>query len=280
MTSTSTSATLQNQNMVNAFHNHTMPQADLKHTDLNTKLKSLAEIREKVAHLRETDAPRVFGYLVPSLLTAINSGQPAFRKESQEFQYRQLLLDVVNRLPLFESLKNFTPSILDCVRTVLRNDCEDTAAVCCRIIIDQLKSWRNLAPEMVNDILDIYVQSLKATASLIPELFSEGSDVLDPTRALPNSRSFKTINEMSTTITMIIHNMHTATPQIKPVVLAAFEFLDTEAPLQCTTRTQSQEKGITWSGMSPDIKNTGPYNDLVHAQIKVYPSILLSADSA
>jgi transformation/transcription domain-associated protein len=231
-------------------------------------------MRDMIDLIRDSDVAGVFTYLIPTLLDALRSGEPSFRRDSQEYQFRRMLLEIVSRLPLQEHLRPFATSILDCMRFVLRRDNEDNVAVCCKIIMDHVKTWRSpnsTTADTVNDIIAIFLETLESTKTLIPELFSEDSIVIDPNQALPSMRSFKALSEISVTLILILQVLRAHGPAILPTVAAVFAFLENEAPVQRSARIgyEAASNDNIWHGMAPGIRNGPAYSDLVQAQIKV-----------
>lgn len=238
--------------------------------DLRTKHGIATEIREMLDTVRDTDSLRALPTLIPALLELLSSGEPALHKDTLEYQFRRVLLEIINRLPVNESLRPQVTPIFTCMLHVLRCDNEENGTVACKTLLDVIRGYRFLPEECLVEFVSIFQEGLRNLKSLADQVLSEDSDTLDPNIVPLSLRSFKVLGEMSM-VMVIMSQVH------RPVISApmqaamppAFEALTVEAPAQNKARVDYEAMGGIWAGMTPTIQNASAYSDFIHAQIKV-----------
>ncbi|KAF9453072.1 FAT-domain-containing protein [Macrolepiota fuliginosa MF-IS2] len=238
--------------------------------DLRTKHTVASEIREILDTVRDTESARTYPYLVPALTELLRSGEPAFSKDTPEYAFRRVLLEILNRLPVSESLRPHAQTIFNCMLHVIRHDNEENGTTACKALVDIIRGYRILTEESLNEFVAIFLQIFQNMKGLVEEVLSEGSAILDPTIVFPSVRSFKVLGEMGMVI-VIMSQVHRqlVSPAMQASIPYASEVLALESPAQHKARTDFEAMDGIWSGMSPTVKNAGAYSEFIHSQIKM-----------
>jgi len=220
--------------------------------------------------MRDSESARSLPRLVRPLLDLIRSGEPSFRKDSPEYQFRRVQFDILNRLPVNEAIRTLLPAIFSCMLHVLRHDNEDNGATACKMMVDHIRTYRSATEEGLTDFITIFQEACQNMKDLVPQYLGAESNPVDSNIALPALRSFKALGEMGMVMVimsqvhrnLVVATMPTTTPH-------AFSVLALESPIQQQDRTDHEAMGGIWAGMSPSMKNPAVYSDFIQAQIKV-----------
>ena len=224
--------------------------------------------------VREVEAARVIPHMVPILLDILRSGEVSYNKDTPEFQFRRCLLEIIHRLPANEGVKPQAGSLVSGMFYLLRNDNEENGIVCCKIIGDVVRYYRNLTDDVLKEFMGMYAEVLSNVQSLVDETLSEDSPVLEPNMALPALRSFKVLGEYAmTTVTlassyrqMVLPALHNLLPQNIAVMLI-------EAPVQRKAKIEYEAMGGHWAGMASGFRNPSIYVDFTSTQVKLLSCI-------
>jgi len=238
--------------------------------DLKTKNNVASELRDMIDTIRDAESARVFPHMIPSLLEILRSGEVAFHKDSLDYQFRRVLLDIIHRIPWVDNLRAQAFPTFNGMLYLLRHDNEENGVTCCKTMIDLLRSFRALNEEIVAEFMSILQDVLRNMKGLVDEVLSEDSPRLDSNSLLPSIRSFKVLAEMGmVVVTFFQTNRALVTPAIPNTIPLNFGVLALESPAQKKAREDFEAMGGFWAGMAPTIKNPHAFADFVNAQIKV-----------
>ena len=237
--------------------------------DLRTKHTVASEIREILDTVRDTESARAYPYLIPALLELLRSGESAFLKDTPEYAFRRVLLEILSRLPMTESLRPHAQAIYSCMLHLIRHDNEENGTTACKLLVDIIRAYRMLTGETLDEFVAVFLQIFANMKVSVEEILSEDSSVLDPANILFSIRSFKVLGEMGMVI-VIMSQIHKqlASPAMQTTIPHAIEVLALESPAQHKARTNFKVTGRIWAGMSPTVKNAGAYSEFIHSQIK------------
>jgi len=238
--------------------------------DLKTKHTVACELREMIDTVRDTDSARVFPQMIPVLLEILRSGEAASHKDSLEYQFRRVLLEVLHRIPYNDPIRPLALPLLSGMLHTLRNDNEENGVTSCKIIIDLLRSFRSLTEDLVSEFMSILQDVFRNISSLVQETLTEDSAILDPNVVMPSIRSFKVLAEMGMVVVTFSQSHRSMVSTLIQTTLGLnFEVLALESPAQRKAREDYEAMGLYWAGMAPTIKNPQAYADFITAQIKV-----------
>lgn len=220
--------------------------------------------------VRDTDSARVFPQMIPVLLEILRSGEAAYHKDSLEYQFRRVLLEVLHRIPYNDPIRPLALPLLSGMLHALRNDNEENGVTSCKIIIDLLRSFRALTEDLVSEFMSILQDVFRNINGLVQETLAEDSIVLDPNVVMPSIRSFKVLAEMGMVVVTFSQSHRSMVAALIQTTLGLnFEVLALESPAQRKAREDYEAMGSYWAGMAPTIKNPQAYADFITAQIKV-----------
>jgi transformation/transcription domain-associated protein len=223
--------------------------------------------------VRDAESARVLPQMFPALLEILRSSEAAFHKDSLDYQFRRVLLEILHRIPLTDAVRPQALPLFSGMLYLLRHDNEENGVTCCKTVIDILRTFRALTEDLVSEFMGILQDVLRNMKELVEEVLSEHSPQLDPNTVLPSTRSFKVLAEMGM---VVVHfsQSHRAlvTPAIQATLPLNFEVLALESPAQKQAREDFEAMGGYWAGMAPSVRNVHAYADFVNAQIKVWVS--------
>lgn len=219
--------------------------------------------------VRDSDSERALPYLVQALLDLLRSGEPSFQKESTEYQFRRVLFETLNRLSVNDAVRSKLSVIWTSMLHILRHDNEENGTTACKMLVDLVRGYRVYTAENVMDFVVIFQEAFANMKGLVNQYLSDESLPLDQNLSLPALRSFKVLGEMAMVIVIMSQvNRSQVSTAIQGTTLPALEVLALECAPQHRARTDYEAMGGVWAGMSFGLRNSGMYNDFIHAQIK------------
>ena len=133
--------------------------------------------------------------MIAVLLDVLRSGEPSFKKDSVEYQFRRVLIEIIHRIPSNEGMRPNTNNLMNTMLHLLKFDGEENGVTCVKIIIDIVRTLKTLSEEHVTKFLAIFQDLLGNVRELVTEYLSDDSAPLDPNLVLPSARSFKVMSE-------------------------------------------------------------------------------------
>ncbi|KAJ3722891.1 FAT domain-containing protein [Lentinula raphanica] len=238
--------------------------------DLSTKNAVACEIRDLLDTIRDIDTLRVLPWLIPTLLDLLRTGEPVFRKDASEYQFRKALLEILVRIPVGEPARAQSASIIDCIHHLLRTDNEDNVILACKVYMDLVKNYRCITEENMANFTTIFQESQHRMEVVANKYLAEDSVIIEPNEAFLGMDSPKVVAEMSLDMALFSQaSRGQIASNIKATIQSSFNLLDVESPAQSKARLDAEAMGSIWAGMSPTVKNTTLYHDLLSAQIKM-----------
>jgi len=238
-------------------------------SELRTKHNVACEIREMLETVRDSDSTRALPYLVQALVDLLRSGEPFFQKDSTEYQFRRVLFETLNRLPVNDVVKSKLSTIWACMLHILRHDNEENGTTACKTLVDLVRGYRVSTEENVSEFVAIFQEAFSNMKGLVNQYLSDDSSPLDQNVSLPALRSFKVLGEMAMVMVIMSQvNKSLVSTAIQGTTLPALEVLALECSPQHTARTDYEAMGGVWAGMCSGLRNPGMYSDFIHAQIK------------
>ncbi|TDL29737.1 hypothetical protein BD410DRAFT_736870 [Rickenella mellea] len=237
---------------------------------LKVKLEVASELREMIDSVRDSEASRVFPHMISVLLDILRNGEPSFRKDSTEYQFRRVLTEIIHRMPSNETMRPHSHGLMTTMLHLLRHDSEENGVTCVKTIIDIVRAYKTLADEHVMEFLSIFQELLANVRGLVNEYLSEDSPVMDANQMLPSSRSFKVMSEAPIAIVLFFQGYRQVVlPTIHTILPAVVDVILLESPAQKAARDAKEAEGGFWAGTAPTIKNIQIYSDCIAAQIKM-----------
>ncbi|KAI7863236.1 hypothetical protein BDF14DRAFT_1989138 [Spinellus fusiger] len=260
------------------------------------KVTIVNELRDQVEVFQTLEYPRFLSTLIPVFLDILQNGTPVFVSNATEQKLRNIILEIIFRLPQTEPLKEFASDICKTLMYLMRVENEDNAVVCVKIIIDLHRSFKNVVEDQVQPFLEIVQEifcnmeqtvkdcfdtpstpagsatpgnnSLSASS---PRPMSPAADMSEtPSKILPKSLySFKVLTECPIIVVLLFQShRRLAQENIMKFLPLIFETLGLQAKPQLEASNAARAKDEIFIGVSPEIKNRSVYCDFIVAQVK------------
>ncbi|CAL0331914.1 unnamed protein product [Lupinus luteus] len=223
-------------------HSRHLVEPDLS---IQGRLEMVMEVRDslEIAHTAEyLNFLKCYFRAFSGILLQIT--KPQF-VDNPEHKLRNIVVEILNRLPHSEVLRPFVQDLLKVAMQVLTTDNEENGLICIRIIFDLLRNFRPTLENEVQPFLDfvckIY-QNFKLTVShFFDNMAMTGEDVKPMETSLsdqvintnaatgsqlnPSTRSFKIVTE-SPLVVMFLFQLYSRLvqaniPQLLPLMVAA-----------------------------------------------------------
>ncbi|THH03836.1 hypothetical protein EW145_g5969 [Phellinidium pouzarii] len=237
---------------------------------LKIKMEIAIELKEMVDSVRDVEAARVFPHMLSVLLDTLRNTEPSFRKDSLEYQYRRILIEIIHRIPPSEMFRPHVGNLMTTILFILKHDTEDNAVTCLKALHDIIRTMKHLTDEPAAELIQFYLQLLRNMPSLVTEFFSEGSVQVDPNAITLGTHSFKVLTEIPFVMVILVQgNRPVAQPMLSEIINVTLEAAALESPIQKKVREDYETMGGIWAGEAPNMKNHKLYTDFIVAQIKV-----------
>ncbi|KAI8370186.1 hypothetical protein EDC96DRAFT_563874 [Choanephora cucurbitarum] len=255
------------------------------------------ELRDQVEIFQTLEYSRFLATLIPVFVDILQNGNPVFQSNVPEQKLRNIILEIIYRLPQTETLKEYAPDLCRMLIHLLKVENEDNAVVCVKIIIDLHRTFRTVLEDQVQPFLDIVQEIFKNMEQTVKDVFdapstpigsaTPGINPLLATSPRPNSPaaaelpespskplsksmfSFKVLTECPIIVVLLFQtHRRYATENIMKFVPLIFQTLSLQAKPQAEAAQAAQARGEVFVGVSPEIRNRSVYNDFIVAQVK------------
>ncbi|CAG8576103.1 11483_t:CDS:10, partial [Acaulospora morrowiae] len=266
-----------------------------------TKSTIATNLRDSVEIFQNADYNRFLQVMMPVLTKILKDEPPVFDSNSEEQKLRNLLLEVLHRLPPNDSLLPYAVDLLNLLMDLLKRENEDNAVICLKIIIelhrsyknplkDQVQPFLNIVQEMyrnleqtVKDAFDSQTASTPSASTpiqpivLVPPSPRPSSPVSDVTtnEVIPNKvlarsmHSFKVLAECPIIVVLLFsshrNSVNTNIENFIPLVIQA---LGLQARPQADAHEAAKAKGEEFIGVAPGIRDRAKYTEFIIAQVK------------
>ncbi|KAF8377831.1 hypothetical protein HHK36_031216 [Tetracentron sinense] len=208
---------------------------------IQLRLKLATDVRDslEIAHTAEyLNFLKCFFHAFSMILTQITTPQLS---DNHEHKLRNVIVEILNRLPHSEVVRPFVQDLLKVALQVLTMDNEENGLICIRIIFDLLRNFRPTLETEVQPFLDFVCKVYQNFRTTVSYFFEDGAGGEDnkPMDALgqvnneyigagqlnPSTRSFKIVTE-SPLVVMFLFQLYgrlvqTNIPHLLPLMVAA-----------------------------------------------------------
>ncbi|XP_070069940.1 transcription-associated protein 1 isoform X13 [Drosophila takahashii] len=162
---------------VNTYRNYLSILNDSS-TKEELKLKATQELSEHFEIIMQSPAyPSFLENSLKIFMHILQDGEPQFVQENTMQHIRKLILEMIHRLPITESLRQHVKSIITMMLKILKTDNEENVLVSLRIIIELHKHFRpSFNPEIqlfLGFVKDIYTN----LPNHLTSIFETSSDI-------------------------------------------------------------------------------------------------------
>ncbi|KAG2237337.1 hypothetical protein INT48_009070 [Thamnidium elegans] len=256
---------------------------------INLKVTIANELRDQVEVFQTAEYPKFLSTLIPVFLDILQNEQPVFISNAPEQKLRNIILEIIYRLPQTEALKEYVPELCKALMKILRVENEDNAVVCVKIIIDLHRSFRQVLEDQVQPFLDIVQEIFQNMEQSVKDAFDNPDQITTPlsaasprpmspaadtpeipTKVLAKSMfSFKVLTECPIIVVLLFQSYRrSAADNIMKFIPLIFQTLSLQAKPQMEAANAALARGEVFVGVSPAIKQRGLYNEFIVAQVK------------
>eukprot|EP00029_Vermamoeba_vermiformis_P012962 TRINITY_DN7900_c0_g1_i1.p1 TRINITY_DN7900_c0_g1~~TRINITY_DN7900_c0_g1_i1.p1 ORF type:complete len:1064 (-),score=245.62 TRINITY_DN7900_c0_g1_i1:111-3281(-) len=234
------------------------------------QIRMTTELRDNIetAHPSNTDYEKFLKVVLPVFFGILKETKPQFIADNPEQKLRNMILEILNRLPNNDVFRAVVKTLLKVVMYLLSSENEENALICLRIIIDLHKNYRPTLEQDVQPFFDIVIKIYEQLPSTVNKIFSEtpakiaepipGKDPMFDEKANKGSQpliramaSFKVLTECPIIVVLLLQLYSRLLPPNLPKFLPLIvQTLALQAP--------------------PDAYNThrAHYTDFIAAQVK------------
>ena len=141
--------------------------------DLADALEAATELREGIEIVHTVEFPLMLAALLPAFSTILaHRTNPSPDKSTVEHKFRNIILEIISRMPTNEILRPHAPHLVALALEILNRDYEENALLASRIILDLYKAYRTLPQDHVQAYLDFVLSSYRALPASVKANFS------------------------------------------------------------------------------------------------------------
>ncbi|KAK4051001.1 transcription-associated protein 1 [Microbotryomycetes sp. JL201] len=190
---TATSASGGNAAIVNQDFEQMAAKLSDPSLDLKVKISLATDLRDSIDMFqRDMDVAKFFDAMLPCFIHVLKTGKPSFTSNSVDNRFRNLLIQILHRLPHVEPLRPHATALMSLLLILLRNENEDNAVLCMKVIIDLHRTYsRPSATSQTTDQPDQTVKKIAASVDefleIVAELFKGMGPVVEETFSVKGS---------------------------------------------------------------------------------------------
>ncbi|KAI0870073.1 FAT domain-containing protein [Hypoxylon argillaceum] len=282
----------------------------VQETEPKSKYEAACALRDSLDHY--TNGPGYPHFLTRVMPIIINTlrGPCIFQSTSVEQKLRHCILEILHRLPTHqtptEPFEQYAKEAVDLLMTLVRNDNEENATLCVKIISDimrhqpkvlqdKVQPFLNLIQELFEQMEKVVKEQLDNTAltmnapgppstpgstqtnfqsprpgSPVATVTDLGQDLQQQSRPLlKGMQSFKVLSECPIIVVSVFQTYRNLIQQnVKLFVPLIKSVLCLQAKAQEAAHIDAKLKGTIFTGVSPSIRNRAAFGEFITAQVK------------
>ncbi|KAI0408138.1 FAT domain-containing protein [Xylaria palmicola] len=282
----------------------------VQETDPRSKYEAACTLRDSLDHY--TNGPIYPHFLARGMPLIINilRGPCIFQNTSVEQKLRHCILEILHRLPTHqtptEPFEQYAKEVVDLLMSLVRNDNEDNATLCVKIISDvmrhqpkvlhdKVQPFLTLIQELFEQMEKVVREQLDNTAiptnvtgppstpgstqtnfqsprpgSPVASVTDLGQDLQQQSRPLlKGMQSFKVLSECPIIVVSVFQTYRSIIQQnVKAFVPLIKSVLCLQAKAQEQAHIEAKARGVVFTGVSPSIRNRAAFGEFITAQVK------------
>ncbi|KAI1129443.1 FAT domain-containing protein [Nemania abortiva] len=282
----------------------------VQETEPKSKYEAACTLRDSLDHYTNGPIYPHFLSRVMPLIINILRGPCIFQNTSVEQKLRHCILEILHRLPTHqtptEPFEQYAKEVVDLLMTLVRNDNEDNATLCVKIISDimrhqpkvlqdKVQGFLNLIQELFEQMEKVVKEQLDSTAlpinatgppstpgstqtnfqsprpgSPVASVTDLGQDLQQQSRPLlKGMQSFKVLSECPIIVVSVFQTYRNIIQHnVKLFVPLIKSVLCLQARAQELAHSEAKMKGTIFTGVSPSIRNRAAFGEFITAQVK------------
>ncbi|KAI1633644.1 FAT domain-containing protein [Biscogniauxia mediterranea] len=279
-------------------------------TEPKSKLEAATTLRDSLDHYTNGPNYALFLERVMPVFIHILNGPCIFQSTSPDQKLRNCILEILHRLPTHqtspEPFERYAVEVVDLLMNLVRNDNEDNATLCVKIISDvmrhqpkvlhdRVQPFLNLVQELFDQMEKVVREQLDSTAmpssapgppstpgstqtnfqsprpgSPVASVTDLGQDLQQQSRPLlKGMQSFKVLSECPIIVVSVFQTYRNIIQQnVKKFVPLIKAVLCLQAKAQEQAHLDAKARGTIFAGVSPNIKNRAAFGEFITAQVK------------
>ncbi|KAI1214964.1 uncharacterized protein F4807DRAFT_466329 [Annulohypoxylon truncatum] len=281
-------------------------------TEPRSKLDAAISLRDSLEHYTNGPHYVVFLKRLMPLFVLILRGPCLFQSTSPEQKLRNCVLEILHRLPTHqtqispEPLEPYAEEIVDILMSLVRNDNEDNATLCVKIISDIMRHQPKVLHGKVQPFLDLIQELFEQMEKVVREQLDNtaipfnasgppstpgstqtnfqsprpgspvasvtdlGQDLQQQSRPLlKGMQSFKVLSECPIIVVSVFQTHRSIIQQnVKAFVPLIKSVLCLQAKAQEQAHAEAKSRNTVFAGVSPHIKNRAAFGEFITAQVK------------
>ncbi|CAG8494971.1 1279_t:CDS:10 [Ambispora gerdemannii] len=256
------------------------------------KLSIAVDLRDSVEVFQNAEYPRFLQVMMPVFRKILNETPPVFVNNDWTQKLRNVILEILHRLPLNEALKQYALDLLKLVMQLLRTENEENAVICLKIIIDLHKHYKAILEDQVQPFLNIVQEMYRNMEQTVRETFDtptpynvpqhvpqsprptspayDNTSESTPVKTLAKSLySFKVLTECPIIVVLLFqsHRQFVNT-NIKNIVPLIIQTLGLQATPQAEAHAAARAANDIFVGVASGIRDRAKYTEFIVAQVK------------
>ena len=140
--------------------------------DLKDALSAATEIRDGIEIVHTVEFPLMLSALLPAFSSILgHKTTPSPDNTTIEHKLRNVVLEVISRMPSNEVLRPHAPHLVAVALDVLNRDYEENALIASKIIFDLYKVYRSLPQDYVQPFLDFVQNAYRSLPTSVQRNF-------------------------------------------------------------------------------------------------------------
>ncbi|KAI0913375.1 FAT domain-containing protein [Ustulina deusta] len=282
----------------------------IQETEPKSKYEAACTLRDSLDHY--TNGPNYTQFLsrVMPLIINILRGPCIFQNTSLEQKLRHCILEILHRMPTHqtptEPFEQYAKEVVDLLMTLVRNDNEDNATLCVKIISDVMRHQPKILQDKVQPFLTLIQELFEQMEKVVREQLDNtavpinatgppstpgstqtnfqsprpgspvasvadlGQDLQQQSRPLlKGMQSFKVLSECPIIVVSVFQTYRSIIQQnVKAFVPLIKSVLCLQAKAQEQAHSEAKAKKTFFTGVSPSIRNRAAFGEFITAQVK------------
>jgi transformation/transcription domain-associated protein len=149
--------------------------------DLRDALQAGKELKDRIDYINPKLLSTKVTFLLPTFSSVLNSTcRPNNDSLSNENRLRNIILEILRRIPKDELFRTHAPTIFDLCMEVLSKDYEENALLASKIIFDLHKNYRSMPQDQVQPYLDFVHLIYRSLPSSVQKNFQLHDEFINP----------------------------------------------------------------------------------------------------
>lgn len=213
------------------FHQHCAQLVDPKITP-EARKELATEVRDSIEVVHSHEYSSFLSYFLPACKTVLTRVTEPQQNDNIIHQTRAVMLEILNRLPHTEAMKEKFMDVLALAMQVLQNDNEENAVTAIHIIFDLQKNYRQHLVGQLQPFLDFVFRLYKSFPEIVKAMLltNKSADLPVPgiaRRMTKSSQSFKVMTECPLVVMCVFQIyptfIKTNIQKLLPLMLKAIE---------------------------------------------------------